>query len=133
MKIQQLGATCPIVGLFAHRSEVWERLRKNLRRDPDCLRSSRPYAQLADGHRIHHPHDYAPDEDAQAITRDFQFLPICFVKAQAGSAVTTNAIKVRLTGWLRLCDRRGRPSNVEETSEFVRENKLAAPGSRRAE
>src|SRR5438874_8359535 len=46
------------------------------------------------------PHMMTPPmRSANAITQRFsRFLPICFVKAHAGTAVTTNAISVRLNG-----------------------------------
>ena len=44
-----------------------------------------------------------PIRSASAITQRFsRFLPICFVKSQAGTAVTTNAINVRLNGCVKM-------------------------------
>ena len=44
-----------------------------------------------------------PIKSAQAITQRFsRFLPICFVKAHAGTAVTTKAISVRLNGCVKI-------------------------------
>src|SRR5437867_1904183 len=62
-----------------------------------------------------------PMRSARAITQRFsRFLPICFARAHAGTAVTTNAINVRLNGCVKIVRLPRSPFGKVETNCTMR-------------
>ncbi len=107
---RDIPATCPAAIVDIERDvpgktaeKIWQRQSRSL-----VAGSFLPCGSARTGENcIDNPHDNSANEERDDHHPEiFQILPITFVNAHAGTAVTTNAIRVKLSGCVTDCDRR---------------------------